>query len=203
MLRSCFLATLALLALAVPYTRAEGLGIRRCTAPDGGTIYTDRDCASLNATDRMAPPSLAKHRGHDSAVVNDKGVVSAGTRPECPPSPGALVRSLGSAWQSHDVNRVAGLVDWRGVGSGTAHRVLGRLRTALKEAPTDIALEAPPVYEFVPDPNGGPMTVAATASAQPTNVRVDRVGDEGWGDSVRFGLRRDLDCYWLDVASID
>ncbi|HET7843514.1 MAG TPA: hypothetical protein VFL14_05145 [Xanthomonadales bacterium] len=203
MLRFCFLATLALLALAVPYTRAEGLGIRRCTAPDGGVIYTDRDCASFNATDRLPPPSLTKERYRGNAVVNDKGVVSAGTRPECPSSPGALVQSLGSAWQSHDVNRVAGLVDWRGVGSGTAHRVLGRLRTALKEEPTDIALEAPPVYEFVRDPNGGPMTVAATGSAEPTNVRVDRTGEAGWGESVRFGLRRDLDCYWLDVASLD
>jgi hypothetical protein len=199
MLRIRSLLVLAPFAFAAPPLAAEeGYAIRRCTSPDGSIVYTDRACASFNATDRLPPPASRDraHGGH--AVVSSKGVQSAGTRPECPGSPSALVSSLGAAWQSRDVNRVAGLVDWRGTGSGTAHRVLRHLRSALGEQALDIALEAPPVYASVADPYGGATTNVAVAGAEPTNVRVDHEGD-----STRFGLRRDLGCFWLDVASLD
>ena len=202
MKRTITLLSLLTLACVAHAARIEGTGIRRCTSPDGSILYTDRDCASFGATDRLPPPG-SQRRGSGGAIASSKGVVTAGTRPECAASPDALVRSLGVAWQSRDVNQVAGLVNWHGTGSGTAHRVLRQLRDALKQEPLDITLEAPPVWSEIPDPYGGPSTFAEQPGSTPTNVRVDRVDAEGWDDSLRFGLRRDLGCYWLDVASLD
>ncbi len=197
------LFALAAFAIATRDAHAEGNGIRRCTSPDGSILYTDRDCASFGATDRLPPPSSRANRGA-GGIATAKGAQASGTRPDCAASPAALVRSLGSAWQSRDVNRVAGLVDWQGAGSGTARRVLGQIGSALKTPPIDVVLEAPPVYEYVPDPYGGPALISETPGTQPTNVRVDRMGPDGIaGDSVRFGLKRDMGCYWLDVASLD
>jgi hypothetical protein len=199
---TALLITFASLSLA-PGARAEGNGIRRCTSPDGSILYTDRDCASFGATDRLPPPSSRANRVA-GGVVTAKGAQGSGTRPDCAASPAALVRSLGSAWQSRDVNRVAGLVDWQGAGTGTARRVLGRIGSALKTPPMDVVLEAPPVYAFEPDPYGGPATISERPGAEPTNVRVDRFGEDGIaGESVRFGLKRDMGCYWLDIASLD
>lgn len=199
MLRFRRLLLLSTLAFAAPPLAADaGYAIRRCTSPDGSIVYTDRACASFNATDRLPPPGSHDHANGGHTVASSKGVQSAGTRPECPGSPSALVASLGAAWQSHDVNRVAGLVDWRGTGSGTAHRVLRQLRAAVAEQALDIALEAPPVYTGVADPYGGATLNVAAAGAEPTNVRVDHEGD-----STRFGLSRDHGCFWLDVAALD
>jgi hypothetical protein len=199
MLRFRSLPLLPCLAFAAaPLAAEEGYAIRRCTSPDGGIVYTDRACASFNATDRLPPPGSRDHARGGRAIVSAQGVQSAGTRPECPASPSALVTSLGAAWQSHDVNRVAGLVDWRGTGSGTAHRVLRQLRAALEEEAIDIALEAPATYTSLADPYGGPTANVAVPAAAATNVRVDHVDD-----TTRFGLRRDHGCFWLDVASLD
>lgn len=197
------LFALAFLAIATRDAHAEGNGIRRCTSPDGSILYTDRDCASFGATDRLPPPASSANRTA-GGVASSKGAQASGTRPDCAASPAALVRSLGSAWQSRDVNRVAGLVDWHGAGSGTARRVLGQIGSALKTPPIDVVLEAPPVYEYVPDPYGGPALVNEMPGTNPTNVRVDRMGADGVpGDSVRFGLKQDMGCYWLSVASLD
>ena len=109
-----------------------------------------------------------------------------------------LARAKGAAPGTFTGGRIVNIASMAGL------RVLGQIGSALKTPPIDVVLEAPPVYEYVPDPYGGPALISETPGTQPTNVRVDRMGPDGIaGDSVRFGLKRDMGCYWLDVASLD
>lgn len=180
----------ALLAAGGPATAmtSTDISVRRCTAPDGTLIFTDKSCASLGATERRGSPTRDL-RGR----MRPASSYGSGTGPECARSPGALVASLSSAAQANDVNRVAALVDWSGAGSGAAHRLLRKLNNTMKAAPVEVSLQDSSVGRTY-DAHGD---IAPAPVHAPTVVRVDQFRSDGGGESLLFAVRNDLGCYWL------
>lgn len=176
---SRFLCLCALVALA-PLAQAQ---IYHCIGPHGEQVYTDQPCAS-------PAPSAVSNPAADTAFGN-----------VCPGSPTGLRRAVSNAFDTHDVNSLAGLILWRGIGQGAAIDRLRSLKAWLKQPVTDIALVqgASPPYagDASPDTiyasNGQAIVVAP--SLQPVGLRVSTGGANG---STRdFGISEFGGCWWL------
>ena len=104
--------------------------VQRCIGPDGRAVYTDRRCDDIGAVDRL--PS--------AAAADGPRLFRGG----CPRVLSQLVGEIGAAIQTRDVNRLAGIYDWRGMSDASASRVLDRLEGVVERPLVDIA----PVYPY-------------------------------------------------------
>ena len=98
------LLLLACCALLAPagVLRAQ---VRRCTMPDGTTVFTDRRCTDLGATERKPePPAPLPSAGGGARFYRG-----------CARNLQDLAYELTTALDDHDVNRLAGVVDWVGM----------------------------------------------------------------------------------------
>lgn len=120
------------------------------------------------------------------------GVPGAAPAP-CVPSVEALRSAIAAAFSAHDVNRLAGLILWRGFNQGSARTTLASLRAWLRQSLTGIAIayaDGPPSLAAMPLAAGaGP---AASASRLPTGLAVSTT--DGTRD---FGVTRSGACWWL------
>ncbi len=168
-----------LLMAACPVASAQ---VRRCTAPDGGTIFTDRACADLGAVDsiqRAASDTGARlYRSGCSHTLQD------------------LVFELTTAIDARDVNRMAGIYHWVGVSGATAYTVMDRLQVIVQRPLVGIS----PLFPAGPGGEQGDYYPQTTTRRAPIGLRVEQTLANGSTPThATLGLRRYLGCWWISL----
>lgn len=188
LLTAVLLSIVAMPALQVSRLEAQ---VRRCTGPDGGTIYTDRSCQALGAVASTARPGAAAG--------------SQLPRISCQRNLRGLIQELGYAIHQRDTNRLAGLYHWSGLSHSGGYQMLERLDAIAQRPLIDITAQRPAQPVLAPAQQEFSGWVSArdipTAAPQraPTSLRVDQSGNGGGTVQTVFGLRRHLDCWWVSL----
>jgi len=185
------LALLLFAALAPNDARAQ---VRRCAMADGGSLYTDRRCEDLGASELL--PS-AGAGGASGARLG---------RATCARSVQDLAYGLGNAIQSGDANQVAGLYDWAGMSTRAGYRVMERLAAIARRPLVDVQ----PGYAGGADGYGygydlvefdivsGKSVSRPVRPPRLVGLRVEQTLANGSTPSrTLFGLRRSLGCWWV------
>lgn len=219
LLACCLLPIMAIAAMAASPASAQ---IRRCASPEGGHVYTDRECADIGAVDRGARAGVA-------------GATGRLIRRDCSRSVQDVIFELGQAIDHRDVNRLAGIYHWPGTSSRSAYAIMQRLDAIVQRPLVDITPIQPPApvasapppstLAWVPVSPGSPVrTVAPAPAPEPAdadalpdevraaaerrqNMRRAPVGlavDQTVRDRITplqtvFSLRRHLDCWWVSL----
>jgi hypothetical protein len=169
------LPVLALLMLAAPHRAAAE--VHRCALPDGTTVFTDRRCDSIGAVERAPPaagtPQLRSYR------------------PACPRTLRDLAFEVSAAVESHDVNRLAGVYLWTGMGTRAGYALMDRLQAVVDRPLVDLQ----PVWSGGDDDGFYPTTVPMRP---PVALRLEQTSSRG-STPMRavFGLRKYLGCWWI------
>ena len=110
-----------------------------------------------------------------------------------------LVFELSAAVESGDVNRVAALYDWNGMGALRSRRVMDQLELLSGRTLLDVV----PLYPTAdPDPSdmGLPPWPAELADPPPIALRVEQLhSGSSTPVSTTFSLRRRMDCWWVSL----
>lgn len=182
---------LAIMAMPVLQVPSAGAQVRRCTGPDGGTIYTDRSCQSVGAIASTARPGAGASRL---------------PRISCQRDLRGLIQELGFAIHQRDTNRLAGLYHWQGLSHRGGYQILDRLDAIAQRPLIDITAQRPAQAVSAHAQRGFSGWVSArdipTAAPEraPTSLRVDQSGASGGGTvQTVFGLRRHLGCWWVSL----
>jgi len=165
------------LALCPPPVAAQ---VRRCTGPQGATVYTDRRCADIGAVERLP---------RDSA-----GVSRAAYRGGCARTLQDLVYEVTTAIDSGDANRLAGVYHWTGMTSGQGYATLSRLSAVVKRPLVDIV----PMMPASADGIDGDLYPQTTVRRAPVGLRIEQTLANGSTPSrTVFGLHKYLECWWI------
>lgn len=186
-------ALLVLFAIALLPQGGARAQVRHCIASDGTSVYTDRRCDAIGASDGFGPASPAAE-GHSTSSL----------RNVCARSVQDLAYALDEAIRSGDANRIAGLYDWAGMGSSNAFRLMKRLQAVARRPLVDVLPMYTPgdVDAYGYDAGYGAVEAAAeeTVTRKPrlVGLRVEQTLSNGSTPShVVFGLRKHLGCWWV------
>jgi len=203
MIRACLpavilLATAALAALP-QIARAQ---VYRCTAPDGTSIYTDRECSELGAMERLPRDGERGREGSQRRHAYRGG---------CARSIHQLIREMTAAIDARDVNRLAGVYHWPGMSNRAGYSLMDRLDRIVQDPVLDIVAvrAAEPVVatqrpglsatfaSTVPRPR---VTPPEPARGPPVALRVHQSVGQGAAPSrTIFSLRQHLGCWWVSL----
>lgn len=175
-MRLRLLLAIALLLCTLPL---PGLAqVHHCVAADGTLVYTDQRCDAIGAQERVAAPP--------SATVPQM----RSYRPACPRTLRDLAYEVTSSVEAHDVNRLAGVYLWDGIGTKEGYALMDRLQAVVDRPLVDLQ----PVWPGNPD-DPYPTTVP---TRPPVALRLEQTTARG-STPVRavFGLRKYLDCWWI------
>lgn len=167
-------ALAVLLMLAMP--RPAPAQVHRCTLPDRSTVFTDQRCELIGAVEYVVPSaSVPQLRSY---------------RPACPRTLRDLAFEVSAAVESHDVNRLAGVYLWSGIGTRAGYALMDRLQAVVDRPLVDVQ----PVWPG----NGDDPYALPLPSRPPVALRLEQTSSNG-STPVRavFGLRRRLDCWWI------
>ena len=187
--------------------------VRRCVDARGVAVYTDRPCETMQAAPREAPPDPSA----GANITTGFAVRGCARRPE------TLLNGVRSALEARDVNRLANWYHWTGTGSGTAKSLMDELE-AIANRPlvsaelvypetrygfpseTGVGVESPAVPS-TGDASGNPTltpspaTTTAEPGPEPVSLLVQQM--RGPADiesvSVRFALRQNAGCWWIEL----
>jgi hypothetical protein len=149
--------------------------VRHCVTPEGGAIYTDRQCEALGATEEPV-----KH-GRASPAVQRGG---------CTRSLRDLMFEVGAAIDANDPNRLAGLYHWAGMSTRQAYAVVGRLDAIVQRPLVD-------VVPLMPGTSGDGY-LHTTTQREPVGLRIEQTLANGVTPSrTVFGLQRHYGCWWI------
>jgi hypothetical protein len=199
--------------------QAQQPQLNRCNGPGGDTIYTDRPCAAVGASERLPR----------SAIAGAYGLRRGG----CARNLQDLIYEITAAIDNRDVNRLGAVYHWVGLDAANGDRVLDRLQAIVDRPLVDIvalrgatpsivaeqALIAPvaPLAPIAPSPPVAAAAItaatpetdeAAAAAAQPhafvrrpaVGLRLEQTLGKGSTPSrTILGLRRHLDCWWITL----
>lgn len=173
------LAILFLLLAAVLPVRAQ---VRRCTAADGTTTYTDRRCQDLGAVERVphatASTGARLYRNTCSRNLRD------------------LVYELTTAIDGRDVNRFAGVYYWVGMSTGASYAVMDRLQAIAQRPLVDVV----PVFPASADAVEGDYYPQTTVRRVPLGLRLEQTLANGSTPSrTVLGLRKYFGCWWVQL----
>ncbi|WP_394001269.1 hypothetical protein ACF3M1_12945 [Luteimonas sp. WGS1318] len=164
--------------------------VRRCVGPDGGTVYTDRACSAVGASNSLAE----RPRGQAPAY-----------RGGCQRQLRGLIQEMSHAIHSGDTNRLVTLYHWRGMSQSSGYQVLDRLDAITQQPLLDITAQRPaqPVVAST-TPFSGWVSArdipTAAPERPPTSLRVDQAGPGGSGTrQTVFSLHRHLGCWWVSL----
>lgn len=189
----------------------------RCTGPAGNTIYTDRACASIGASDRLP-------RGTASLAYRQR-------RGGCARTVQELIYEITTAIDTQDVNRLGAVYHWVGLNATSGDRILDRLQTVVDRPLVDIvalrAASAPVIADAPIEPPIAAAAVAPAAATAPTapiiapNAGTDSdeppvsrpvvrrapvglrlqqtLGKSATPSQTTLGLRKHLDCWWITL----
>lgn len=183
-------AGLLLLACLCPWSGVEAQ-VRRCTGPSGELIYTDRECSSIGASDRLLRMPGIGHAG-------------SAYRGGCSRQLSDLVHGLTAAIGAGDVNRLALFYDWAGMSTRQGYAVMGRLEGIAGRPLVDVL----PVYPQPPpilaadgtvlDANLDGYYPQTVRRGAPIGLRLEQTFSNGYTPSrTTFGLRKRLGCWWI------
>ena len=213
---------LSLAALWSEHAMAQSQ-VHRCTTARGNTVYTDRRCDDIGASDRVP-----------------RGLPSGGARmrPGCSRNLRELMYEITAAIDNRDVNRLGGVYHWVGQNEESGYRILDQLQAVVDRPLVDIVAigggwtspslpddaetaDAPALQSQAPinDAPGRPATAnapdagatggrnAAQATSMqipiprrlpPTGLRLEQtLRNSATPTHTVFGLRRHLDCWWI------
>ncbi|NOT88467.1 MAG: hypothetical protein HOP03_09810 [Lysobacter sp.] len=184
--------------------------LNRCNGPGGNTIYTDRPCETIGASERLPR----------AAIAGAYGLRRGG----CARNLQDLVYEITAAIDNRDVNRLGAVYHWVGQNSASGDRILDQLQAIVDRPLVDIVPlrgmvteapvtdpEAAPVAPFVsPAPTFTTAPPAGTDDAAPQPPRVIRrppvglrleqtLGKGSTPSRTVLGLRRHLDCWWITL----
>lgn len=194
------------MATAIPHSAPAQAQINRCTAPDGTSIYTDRECSALGAVER-----LPQDRFTDSGSVRRRAAPAY--RGGCARSIHELIQQLTLAIDAGDVNRLAGLYHWPGTSYSAGQRLMDQLERVARSPVVDIVAERAATPVVATQERGISSTFASTLQASrptsaapaaprspPVALRVHQSAGTGAAPSrTRFALRQHLDCWWVSL----
>lgn len=159
--------------------------VRRCTAANGNTIFTDRRCQDLGAVERVP---------HDAAPR-----IMPLYRNACPRTLRDLVYELTTSIDSRDVNRLAALYQWTGMSTTGGYAVMDRLQRIAERPLVDVT----PIYGGNTDaPAGvdGDYYPQISSRRAPVALRLEQTLANGSTPSrTVLGLRRHLGCWWVSL----
>ena len=123
---SClFLLSILAIACLLPIRPVEAQAeIRRCVTDSGATIYTDRNCADVGAAERL--PRLTADAGGAHTQLPSRG--------SCVRRVQDLVHELTRAIDRGDVNQLASLYHWPGIGTRNGYAIMDRLDAIVQRA---------------------------------------------------------------------
>ncbi len=177
--RRCVRALFSLLLLGTCHL--AWADVRRCAAPDGTTIYTDRRCADLGAVDSASRDAGA-------------GAPARLYRNGCSRTLQDLVLELTTSIDSRDVNRMAGIYHWVGMSGSSAYGVMDRLQLIVQRPLVDITPMFPAGQET------GDYYPQTTTHRAPSGLRLEQTLANGSTPSrTVLGLRRYLGCWWITL----
>jgi hypothetical protein len=117
----------------------------------------------------------------------------------CPASPEALRQAVAGAFASQDVNRLAGVIVWRGIDQDSARTLLRTLADWLKQPLAGIAIAGaagPPYADTGPAPAASVFRAGGsgpTIGLAPTGFEISTAG----GGTRAFGITESDGCWWL------
>lgn len=174
--------------------------VRRCIGPDGGTIYTDRPCEQFQARDADVPADEDANPAPSAAAGTDADRPLEAYGPawsDCARTPDALLFSLRRIFEHRDINGLAGLYHWSGMGGHNANAVMQHLESLLHWSSGSVDLVYPDAAFVVHAPQDWPdlppedpigvRLVAPQASLDYSQPEESRV----------LGLVRHAGCWWL------
>ena len=178
------LCLFALLACAPLLHAQRAQPVYRCIGAHGEPVFSGQPCGT------PAPASTSPTHAQDGAFGG-----------MCAASPQALRQAVADAFASHDVNRLAGLILWRGMDQASARGTLRALSEWLKQPLAGISI----AYATGPLPAGDgpasattpgfPAAAASAASQSPTGLEISTGG--GDGGTRDFGVAETGGCWWL------
>jgi hypothetical protein len=188
--------SLLVFAAATAWPPRGDAQIRRCTAPDGQVVFTDRACVDVGGSER------AMSSVH-SPVFGGKAYARG-----CSRSMRDLIFEVTAAIDSRDVNRLAGVYNWTGMSNRNGYAVLARLDAVANRPLVDVSAILPEPHLSL-DADGG-MTVSGNVDAQaypqatvqrtPVALRIEQTLSNGSTPSrTVFGLRRNMGCWWITL----
>jgi hypothetical protein len=190
--------------------------VNRCTTNSGATVYTDRPCSAIGASERL--PRGAARLGTGARRVG------------CARNLQDLMYEITSSVDQRDVNRLGAVYHWVGMSPEGGNRVLDRLQAIVDRPLVDIVvIRSAGTFASAPrqEPDMQPSAAASPfAPASPTSgatTALSTVGDAssptppprrraGGPVGLRLeqtlrnsatpsrtvlGLRRHLDCWWV------
>lgn len=169
-----------LLAVAAFWPQAAHAQVRRCTAIDGTSVYTDRRCVDIGAVERL--PREATRAGAARLYRN-----------ACSHNLQDLIYELTTSIDSQDVNRLAGIYHWAGMSSRSGYAVMSRLDAIVRRPLVDIV----PVTPGTPEDDYYPQT---TVRRRPVALRIEQTLANGSTPSrTVLGLRQHFGCWWVTL----
>jgi hypothetical protein len=176
------LLLLAVLVLGALPVQAQ---VRRCTAANGTTIFTDRRCQDLGAVERIPRDAVAR--------------ITPLYRNACARTLQDLVYELTTSIDSRDVNRLAGVYQWTGLSTTGGYAIMNRLQRIVDRPLLDVS----PIYAGSADPQSGvdaDYYPQRTARHAPIAIRLEQTLANGSTPShTVLGLRRHLGCWWVSL----
>ena len=165
--------------LAAPAATASAHG-SRCSTADGGSTYTDGSCRAIGGKPVPMSANLMRSLAREGALGGDDGFrPPAGATPasgpgsaqvhrlgegSCPRTPAQLASALRNSLGDGEVNRLASLYDWGGMGKRQAQAVLDRLERMSERPLID--------GQFFASGDGGTVQLVQGAKAAPTVTEV-------------------------------
>ena len=196
MIRACLPALLLLTVAALALPQRAQAQINRCTAPDGTSIYTDRDCRQVGAVERLP---------------RDRAAASRNRYRGCARSIHQLIQEMTAAIDAGDVNRLAGVYHWPGTSTRGGQGLMDQLDRIVRNPVVDIvAVRAARPVVAASQP-GISATFASTLQvrsaapapavrAPPVALRVHQLAGDGSAPTrTTFSLRQHLDCWWVSL----
>lgn len=183
-------------ALCLPApASAQAPRVNRCTNAQGQTVFTDRRCDALGASDRLPVRT---------PTVGNTGIYRAG----CARRLSELTGQIRDAVSQQDVNRLSSIYLWSNVSNAAASHIIGRLEAVVQRPLVDIA----PVYPSrdenaaetydapAPGGDGQPLPVAAPNRPRPVGLRLEQtLGTTATPVRTVFALRRQYGCFWITL----
>lgn len=175
------LLLLSLLLISGSWPVPSDAQVRRCTGPDGGTVFTDRRCQDIGGVERLprdrdTTASLRMYRSSCARNLQD------------------LVYEMTTAIDSQDSNRLASVYHWAGMSGRTGYAVMSRLGAIVERPLVDII----PVMPASPDGLDGDYYPQTSVRQTPVALRVEQTLSNGSTPSrTVFGLQRHFGCWWI------
>ncbi|GAB3361275.1 DUF4124 domain-containing protein [Lysobacter tyrosinilyticus] len=191
--------------LVALWPRTANADVRRCVTATGETIFTDRKCDEVNATERVpsnpAAPAARGRSGGCARNVQD------------------LVFEITSAIDARDANRLAGVYHWPGTSADEGYRIWTQLDAIANRQLVDIVPVMPssrPAPVAVPSTSDAPVTRNDAGDEQPAKpadpelypqtavgrnpiaLRLEQtLGNSATPARTVFGLTHYFGCWWV------